>query len=281
MAEIVALPTRGFLRIAGGDAEAFLQGLITVDAKKATAERALYGAMLTPQGKFLFEFFLLREEGGFLLDTPKARLADFATRLTLYKLRSKVEIKDVSAEFRAYASYGNHAHAADLPNEAGSMMKHRGGLAYADPRHAGLGVRFALPEKEAVEETGTLAEYHALRITLGVPDGEVDLIPDKSFPMQCNFDDIHGVDFHKGCFVGQEVTARTKHRGGVSRRLVPVRFEGIAPEIGTPVKAGEVTVGEVRSASGEVALASFRIEDLEKARDAVMVAGGVKLGVLS
>ena len=262
------LEDRGVLRVAGEEAASFLQGLLTNDVESQAVGEARYAALLSPQGKILFDFLALRvaaESGtAFLIDAPAAQLGDLAKRLGFYRLRAKVTISDESAALAVVASWG----APSVP----------GGLSYADPRYPGLGARTILPRAEAAAlAEGGVELYEAHRIRLGVPKGGIDFAYADIFPHDANLDLLHGVDFEKGCYVGQEVVSRMRHRGGVRKRILRLALAGAAPERGTPVLAGEIAVGTLGSAAGANALALVRLDRIEDARAAgrALTAGGV------
>ncbi len=269
------LEARGLLRAAGPDARTFLQGMVSNDVTKVGPERAVWSAFLTPQGKFLHEFFMTGQPGAgaesLLLDCEAARLDDLRGRLARYKLRAKIELTDVSADLAVAAIFGDGAlEALGLPAELGVAKPFGGGVAYVDPRLAGLGARAVLPRagaRAALEGAGiaaaTLADYDALRIGLGVPDGSRDLEIERSPLLENGFDELHGVDWDKGCFMGQELTARTKYRALIKKRLLPVAIEGPAPEPGTQVTAAGKDAGVLRSSVDGVGLALLRLEHLE------------------
>jgi hypothetical protein len=279
------LEARGLLRAAGPDARTFLQGMVSNDVTKVGPERAVWSAFLTPQGKFLHEFFMTGQPGAgaesLLLDCEAARLDDLRGRLARYKLRAKIELTDVSADLAVAAIFGDGAlEALGLPAELGVAKPFGGGVAYVDPRLAGLGARAVLPRAEAraaLEGAGiaavTLADYDALRIGLGVPDGSRDLEIERSPLLENGFDELHGVDWDKGCFMGQELTARTKYRALIKKRLLPVTIEGPAPAPGTPVTAAGKNAGVLRSSVDGVGLALLRLEHLE----APLLAGEARL----
>lgn len=270
----VALEDRGVLAIAGDDARTFLQGLISNDINKVSATRAIHAALLTPQGKYLHDFFITEAPGGgLLMDCERARLEDLAKRLKLYKLRAKATIEDQSEQWRVAALPGG-AGTASLGSDAGTAQVKDGGVLYTDPRLAALGARAILPTEDAEAtlnglglSAGNRAAYDILRLSLGVPDGSRDLIVDKSILLESGFDELNGIDWKKGCYMGQELTARTKYRGLVRKRLLPVEIEGDLPETGTPVTLDGKEVGEVRSTvtdgSGGRGLAMIRLEHLE------------------
>lgn len=270
----VILEDRGVLAIAGDDARTFLQGLISNDINKVTEDHAIHAALLTPQGKYLHDFFIAQAPGGALLvDGERARLDDLAKRLKLYKLRAKVTVEDQSDAWRVAALTGGAGTAALAP-EAGAAQAMDGGVLFTDPRLAALGARAILPMDSAEATLGGLglsagdrAFYDLQRLALGVPDGSRDLVVDKSILLESGFDELNGVDWKKGCYMGQELTARTKYRGLIKKRLLPVEIEGPLPEAGTPVTLDGKEVGELRSSAADGAggrgLALIRLEHLE------------------
>jgi len=286
-AHISLLDTRGVLEIAGEDRHEFLQGLISNDTRKLSPSRALYAALLTPQGKYLHDFFLTEIGGSVLLDGEGARLGDLLRRLSLYKLRSKVTLADASERFQVSAAFGDDALALlGLPVERGASRMFAGGVAYVDPRLARLGARLLLPRSSGMAPLENLgfkradAEvYDRLRLAAGIPDGSRDLPIEKAILLEAGFDELNGVDWEKGCYMGQELTARTKYRALIKKRLLPVRIEGALPPPGTPILLGEQEAGEIRSGSGELALALIRLEALEEAASsgAALTAGGSRV----
>lgn len=270
----VVLEDRGVLAITGDDARTFLQGLISNDINKVTPTHAIHAALLTPQGKYLHDFFIVEAAGGtLLLDGERARLDDLAKRLKLYKLRAKVTIEDQSAQWRVAALPGGAG--ADIPgSDAGAAQAKDGGVLFVDPRLTALGARAILPA-DGAEATlsglglraGDRAAYDILRLGLGVPDGSRDMVVDKSILLESGFDELNGVDWKKGCYMGQELTARTKYRGLIKKRLLPVEIEGTLPEAGTPITLDGKEVGEVRSTvadgTGGRGLAMIRLEHLD------------------
>jgi tRNA-modifying protein YgfZ len=278
----VQLGERGVLRVAGEDAAAFLQGLLTNDVESLDVGAARYAALLSPQGKILFDFLVLRiaaESGAaFLIDCPAAQTGELAKRLGFYRLRAKVAIADESGNFAVLAFWDEGAVMAG----ATPAMTMEGGFFFADPRDSRLGVRAILPrEKAEGAANGGFDEYEAHRIKLGVPSGGVDFAYAVIFPHDANFDLLHGVDFEKGCYVGQEVVSRMRHRGGARKRIVRLTFAGAAPARGAPVLAGETAVGTLGSAADGGALALVRLDRVEDARAAgrALTAGGVAVEV--
>ncbi|HSA82958.1 MAG TPA: hypothetical protein VLE23_19230 [Geminicoccaceae bacterium] len=272
----LALPERGVIVLQGADRVAFLQGLISRDLEQITADRAGYGALLTPQGKFLFDFIILRTADAMLLDAERTRLPDLLRRLTMYRLRAKVEIEDASARYAVAAVVGDHlARRFELEDRPGACRPLGEGFAFVDPRLARLGIRVLLPPTAlgpALQGLGFAPlepeAYDCVRITAGVPDGSRDLLPEKSTLLESGFEELNGVDFAKGCFVGQELTARMKYRGLVRKRLLPVVLRGPRPEPGTIIRLGEREAGEMRSSIEGRGLALLRLDRIAEADQA-------------
>jgi folate-binding protein YgfZ len=276
----VELEDRGFLRLGGPETRQFLQGLVSNDVGKVTPDHATHAALLTPQGKYLFDFFLYDLAGDILLETEAGRLDDLARRLLMYRLRAKVEITPLE-DWRTAVVFGEAAQERFGLEPRPGASRGAGEVVIAvDPRHAGLGVRVAGPGsqvrarlRDAGLPPGELRDYDRLRIALAVPDGSRDLQVQKSILLESNFDELNGVAFDKGCFIGQELTARTKHRGLVKKRLVPVRLEGGGAEPGALIMAGEKEAGELRSTSGDLALALMRLDYLQGPEEPGLRAG--------
>jgi folate-binding protein YgfZ len=261
---------RAVLRVAGPDRESFLQGLVSNDVRRVAPDRALFAALLSAQGRFLHDFHIaaadLGDEPAWLLDPEAARAADLLRRLKLYRLRAKVEIEDLSDRFSVHALFGpGAATAAGLPAEPGAARIFAGGVLAVDARDPALGVRAILPRETAgaaLDGLGEPAPFEAWdrhRLALGIPDGSRDLPVDKALLMESGYDALHAIDWKKGCYVGQELTARTKYRGLVKRALLPVAVDGPMPEAGAPVEAGGTVVGEMRSGRDGLALALLRL----------------------
>jgi hypothetical protein len=245
------LPERALLRLTGPETRSFLQGLVSNDVDKVGPTQAVYAALLTPQGKFLHDFFIYERDGALLLDVEAPRRDDLAKRLKLFKLRAKVTVEPAD-DLAVVAVWGPGAENAGV----------------TDPRLVEAGARLVLPKGEVppgFAEAGP-ADYDAHRLALGLPDGSRDIGIEKSVLLECGFEELHGVDFDKGCYMGQELTARTKYRGLVKRRLMPVAIEGTAPEPGTPITLDGRDAGEMRSARGSAGIALIRLDALEKAR---------------
>jgi tRNA-modifying protein YgfZ len=270
------LPERAVIRITGKDATHFLQGLVTSDVESLAAGDARFTALLTPQGKILFDFFVVAvpidDAGGFVIEAPRALEPALAERLGFYKLRAKVEV----------ARRSDLAVAVALDGTPSDEL----GLVYRDPRHAGLGMRIVLPAEDAeaaLQQAGfaraDAQEWQTRRIALGVPEGGQDFVYGDTFPHEADMDQLGGVDFDKGCFVGQEVVSRMEHRGTARARVVPVTYDGPAPEVGTPVTAGERPLGALGAAAQGRALALLRLDRAAEALAAgtPLIAGGIEL----
>ncbi len=280
----VELEERGVLALEGEDTRSFLQGLISNDIEKVTAEIAIYAALLTPQGKYLFDFMIVQLGERLLLEAEASRLQTLNQRLTMYKLRAKVDIADVSTDFAVFAvPDADGAAVFGLPAEPGRAVAFEDGVVFLDPRLSTLGARAVLPRNSAAAaleakglRPGDPADYQNLRYRLGVPEGSRDLTVDKATLLESGFEELNGVDFEKGCFVGQELTARMKYRGLVKKRLMPVLFEGLPPAAGALIRAGEREIGEIRSAENGSGLALMRLDRLADVTDQgqVLVADG-------
>jgi folate-binding protein YgfZ len=267
----VHLEDRGVVWVAGEDAVPWLQNIVTCDIARLEPSGSRWGALLTPQGKILFDFIVTRmageagAAGALLLDVPIASAADLAKRLRFYRLRAKVVVEDLSAG-DVPAAEGERERMAVVATFEGEVMLEPDAVLYPDPRSSGLGSRAVMAADEAVRlGAGTLAEYHARRIGLGVPEGGLDFAYGDTFPHEALMDLLGGVDFRKGCYVGQEVVSRMEHRGTARTRVVPVVIVGPAPALGTEVVAGGKTLGRMGSSAGRRGLALLRLDRVEDA----------------
>jgi folate-binding protein YgfZ len=240
--------------------------------------------MLTPQGKFLYDLFVVELGEVFLLEGEAARIEDLRKKLAMYKLRSKVTV-GLAAEMAVYAVMGDGAaQAFGLAAEAGCAKELAGGAVFVDPRLADIGLRALLPAdgaEQALAAGGFTAAPFAVwdeaRLRLGLPDGSRDLEPEKSILLENGFEELNGVDFQKGCYMGQELTARSKYRGLVKKRLMPVEISGAAPEAGSLIQLDGAEAGEMRSSCGSVGLAVVRLEQFRAGGGAGLTAGGTSL----
>jgi tRNA-modifying protein YgfZ len=256
MTQIAALPERRVITIAGPDRVAFLQGLVSNDVAAVVPGNAIWSALLTPQGKWLADFFILTDGKYLLLDVERTQLALLTERLTRFRLRSKVSI-DVAADRSVYAAW-------DGPPAVDA-------IAAPDPRLPEAGWR--LIASSPVLTNATAADWDIHRLSLGLPDGSRDLESDKTVLLEAGFDELNGVSWSKGCYMGQELTARTKYRGLVKRRLVPVDVDGPLPASGTPVYRDDLEVGIMRSSRDGLGLAVLRLDAL----NAALSCGGARL----
>jgi folate-binding protein YgfZ len=266
------LEDRGVVSVAGADAASFLQGLLTNDVEGLGPSEARYAALLTPQGKILFDMIVVRapdaDGAAYLLDCSAAQAADLARRLGFYKLRAKVAVADESAGRAVAAFWG------------GEPAPIEGGLLYPDPRDPRLGWRAIVPRPIAAAlGSEHAAEYEGLRIGVVAPKGGLDFVYGDAFPHDANLDLLHGVDFDKGCYVGQEVVSRMKHRGTARRRVARVKLAGPPPMPGTPVLDRELAVGTLGSSSGREALALLRLDRVEDAAAAGRTLSAADVGV--
>lgn len=253
-AHLAALPDRGVVAVAGEDRLSFLQGLVSNDVTQVAPGRAVWAALLSPQGKWLADFFIVAGPGEtLLLECEAGQAAMLAQKFSRFRLRAKVSVADVSADWQVYAAWGM---APVVPE---------GVLVAADPRLATAGWRVLSPvvlKGGALDAPDSAAEWDAHRLGLGLPDGGRDLEADKTVLLEAGFDELGGVSWSKGCYMGQELTARTKYRGLIKRRLVPVSVQGALPAPGTPVLRDGVEVGTMRSGRGGLGLATLRREAL-------------------
>jgi folate-binding protein YgfZ len=270
-ASYIVPESRGILAVGGEDRIGFLQGLVSNDVTRVAPDRAIWAAFLTPQGKYLHDFFIAQVGDLFYLDCEADRRQDLQRRLSLYKLRSKVMIADATDTHATALVFGETAlDRLELPSTPGIATPLGGGIAYVDPRLVALGGRAILPRasadsvlRDAGFARGDESDYDRLRISLGVPDGSRDLKIEKAILLENGFDELNGVDWNKGCYMGQELTARTHYRGLVRKRLMPVKFEGPVPEPGTAVMLGDKEAGEIASTADGLALAMIRLEHLD------------------
>ena len=263
-------PARGLLLLGGEDRSKFLQGLVSNDVRKLAPTQAIWAALLTPQGKYLHDFFIAELADGWLIDGEGARIADLKRRLGMYKLRAKIVLEDVSDRFELLQAWGPDAGVPFGLAEPGQSMQREGAVAFVDPRIADLGIRLIAPKGtgagllEALGYApGAIADWDRRRLGHGVPDGSRDMLLEKAILLENGFDELHGVAWDKGCYIGQELTARTKYRGLIKKRLMPVAIDGPLPEPGTPILRDGQEAGEIRSGRGDLALALVRLDALE------------------
>jgi folate-binding protein YgfZ len=271
------LPDRGVVKVSGSDARDFLNGLLTTDVTLLQPGLGRFGALLTPQGKITTDFLITEAPsghgGGFLIDCPRALAQGLADKLGFYKLRAKVSVENLSDSLGVLAAWDGEP-------------KIKPDLAFADPRNTMLGWRILVPEALAQKAADLIGAemvdstaYDAHRIASGVPRGGLDFIYGDAFPHETNMDRLHGVDFDKGCYVGQEVVSRMQHRGTARTRTVRIVLDGPAPEPGAAILAGDKPVGTMGSSAGHHGLALIRIDRAADALEAgtALTSGGLAI----
>ena len=271
------LADRGVVKVAGDDARNFLHGLVSADILNLTPGVARFCALLSPQGKIFADFIVAEapahDGGGFFLDVARALAKPLTDKLNRYKLRSRVMVEDLSEVLGVLAAWDGSG--------TGTL-----GLAYADPRLPALGLRAMIPPHRAADVAAALgavlvdaSEYEARRIALGIPRGGVDFNYGDVFPHETDMDQLGGVDFAKGCYVGQEVVSRMEHRGIARTRAVAVRYDGAAPAAGVTVMAGERQIGTMGSSAAGHGLALLRLDRVTDAvlRGEELTAGGIAI----
>ena len=271
------LTDRGVVKVSGEDARNFLNGLVTTDVTLLRPGLGRFGALLTPQGKIIADFLITEAPsghgGGFLIDVPRPLAKGLADKLGFYKLRAKVAVENLSDSLGVLAVWDGEP---DMKPD----------LAFADPRNEVLGWRILVPEELKQKVADLLgadlvdeAAYEVHRIAIGVPRGGLDFMYSDAFPHETNMDRLHGVDFDKGCYVGQEVVSRMQHRGTARTRTVRVTLEDFSPEAGIPVVAGDKPVGTMGSTAGGHGIALVRTDRVADALDAglTLSAGGLAI----
>jgi tRNA-modifying protein YgfZ len=248
--ESLHLKDRAIIALEGGEAREFLQGLITNDVGLLAPGRGLYAALLTPQGKILFDFLVSEGDGAILLDCPADHADGLLKRLTMYRLRAKIGIA-LRPQLSVYAGLSGR------PAERA--------VSFPDPRLAALGLRSIGAVAEMPDFLEGPATYHAERVALGVPEGG-DFGSDKIFALDAGLDELHGVSFDKGCYVGQELTARMKHRGTARKRILGLKAESALPPPGTAVMSATAEIGEILSIYGSAGFALMRLDRLDEAK---------------
>jgi folate-binding protein YgfZ len=271
------LPDRGVVKVSGEDARNFLNGLVTTDVTELKPAQGRFGALLTPQGKIVVDFLITEAPGGhgggFLFDCPRALAKTLTDKLAFYKLRAKVAVENLSDSLGVIAAWDGEP--AVTPD-----------LAFADPRDQALGWRILAPQELAAKVAALIgadhvdaSAYEAHRIACGAPRGGLDFTYGDAFPHETNMDRLHGVDFDKGCYVGQEVVSRMQHRGSARTRTVKVLLDGPSPEPGATILAGDKAVGTMGSTAGEMGLALIRTDRVADALSAglALTAGGLDI----
>lgn len=256
---IARLPRRTVVAVAGPEAESFLDGIVTNHLADIPEGSAGYGGLLTPQGKILFDFIVFRANTRFLFDLPGSAVADFVKRLGFYKLRANVEISDLSESTGIAVAWGS----ARMPAVDGPVS--------VDPRLKSLGFRMIVEKDRPLTADGYLvadeADFDSHRIALGIPEGGIDFAFGEVFPHDADMDQLDGVAFDKGCYVGQEVVSRMEHRGTGRRRIVHVLAASPIPPAGAEINAGGRPVGTITSAADHAGLALVRLDRVKDAID--------------
>lgn len=272
-AKIARLADRGVISVTGPDSEKLLQGLVTNDLEGLAGGEARHAGLLSPQGKILFDFFVVRHGDGYLLDVAREKTGDLVKRLTMYKLRAAVAITNVSDSFKVYAVWGD-----DSEKLAAGQ-----GVAFRDPRDPSIGLILlteAAPIFASSDDDGanadSLTDYDALRVQFAIPEGGKDYDFGDAYPHEANFDLLHGVSFSKGCYVGQEIVARMQNKSVVRKRAVKVY--GNAPLMpGADILLGDIPVGRIGTVDGKNAIAMLRLDRVIEAeqKNVPLTAGGV------
>ena len=266
------LENRGVVRASGADTIKLLDGLVTNSLTRLAQQTALHTGLLSPQGKILFDFFVVPDGDDLLLDVQRDQIGDLTKRLEFYRLRAAVTFSDESEQLAVVMAWGN-----------GSASVPGGVIAFPDPRNGDLGLRMILPRDRLAELPGDAvdeAAYHAHRIELGVPEAGLDYALADTFPHEALYDEFASVDFLKGCFIGQEVVSRMQHRGTARKRIVPIVGDSaLTPD--ADVRAGESVIGRIGSASKTRALALIRLDRAEEAnrKGEVLTADGVAISL--
>ncbi len=282
------LPDRSVIALKGADAATFLQGLVTADVTRVREASATLAALLSPQGKFLADFFIMKHGDDFYLDTETATLENLLRRLRMYKLRAEIEILPLEG-WEVLSLRGDKVWVATgLASQPGAVrfIPELSLFVLADPRSADMGIRLIgqasgistyLTEHQVEMSDASEYEYH--RLSLGIPEGSKDAVIDRTVILENGYDRLHAVDFDKGCYVGQEVTARSHHLGKLRKTLYRVSSTQPLPPPGTEIHAGEKGLGQMRSTCRDVGLAIIRTEDWEQAeKEGISAsAGGVVL----
>ena len=264
---LILLNERAVLLVGGPEAAPFLQGLVTADISKLEDGGATHAGLLTPQGKILFDFFIVRQGGGFFIDCAASQKQGLMQRLAMYRLRADVEI----------AGRDDLAVAAGIGRDKPEMD---GAIIYPDPRLAQMGWRVIGDAKELAKAAGGAVQaYHEKRIALGLPDSDSDIGSGEVFPHEADFDQLGGVSFTKGCYVGQEVVSRMQHRGTARARIVPVIFDAGTPASGDEIRAEGKKIGHILSVAGLKGLALVRLDRAQKALNSGHALTAAKTGV--
>ncbi len=285
--EIYILEDRGILYIQGPDSEEFLQNIITNDIKKITDKKSCFASILTPQGKYLYDFIISKHKKGFFIDCEKNQIESLFKQLKLYKLRSKVEILNLSNEFVIAAlTLEKFKSIENISDSPGFTIKFREDPIVLDPRNIKLGARLIinleklyLSIKKLNLNTGNINEYYKLSHKLGIPQTNTIKLQNKIFGIECNLEALNGIDFKKGCYVGQENTARIKLKNKLSKKLFPIKFEGIKINSDDIITKNNKEIGKVLI-DGEYPFAVFKINDINFSLDQIYECSTSKVKII-
>lgn len=284
--KIVPFQNRGLLRLSGPDRVAFLQGLVAGDVNRVAQDCSIYTVFLSPQGKFAADLFITQIADQWLIDCPLDSCAFLEKRLNLYKLRTNITLTNATADYALFGVWRDqgqeHPFKAFIPHATpiaiGVKKDFSLGAVYIDPRHMDMGVRLIVPQENAHQiqhNTNFIQapsdDYTLHRLRLGIPEAGTDMPVDKAIPLECGLDELHAIDWQKGCYMGQELTARTRYRGLIRKRLIPVKISGVMSGENLPIMQGDLVVGEMRSYCQNYGMALLRLESL--ARDVPFACG--------
>ncbi|KAF0186249.1 MAG: glycine cleavage T protein (aminomethyl transferase) [Hyphomonadaceae bacterium] len=268
---MIKLPNRGIVEILGPDAAAFMNNLVTNEIAKMANKTARFCGLLTPQGKYLFDIFAYRhDDKTFLLDSNHSE--ELVQKLKIYKMRAAIEIMP-RHDLAVFAAFPAPCHPA---LDAGSYAANDY-ISFTDPRDSAMGLRIFAPQN--TPETASFSRYESHRLQLGIPDLAQDLIRDKDFALEGLMDELHAIDFHKGCYVGQEMTSRMKRRGTLKQKLCRIKIASSQIPFDTPIMAGETEIGRIRSNNSTLGMALIRFDRWQHAMDAKqnLLANGVEI----
>jgi len=277
------LAPRSVIRLGGPDRHAFLQGLVSNDVHLVTRDTAIYAALLTPQGKFLHDLFIIESGDAFLIDCEAARAEDLLKRLAAYKLRAKVNLEDAVNDFEIRAIWDSSSprKRGSIERDSAHINRREDIIVFNDPRLPELGQRIIVKKGTAISNIPAtdFPAYDHHRLALGVADGSRDMIVEKSTLTDGNFDLLNGISWTKGCYVGQELTARMHYRALVKKRMFPVRIEGAAPSFGATITLNGEEIGDMRSSAGEVGIALLSVEKMKDVTEsnALLLSGASRL----
>jgi folate-binding protein YgfZ len=251
--KVYILEDRGILYINGADTKEFLQNMISNDINKVNENNSCFASLLSPQGKFLFAFIIAKHKSGYFIDCEKSQVDALFKQLSIYKLRSKVEIMNLSNEFVVAAfnreKFLKFEGAKDIP---GNTIKYREDCILLDPRNKNLGARLVinleklyLSLKKLELKNSAVNEYYQFSHELGIAQKNMNKLQNKLFGIECNFEELNGIDFQKGCYVGQENTARIKLKNKLSKRLLPIKLISGKLTEGAPIYANDIEIGKV------------------------------------